>query len=137
MNNTLIYYFRGIHFVKKVFFFSLSTNRVTVQAIGTDALSREGSTMNFGWLTPTTPNEEYSRVVIHEFGHVLGCIHEHQSPVSSICWNEQAVIDYFRNTQGWDEPTTRFNVLEKESPIGTNFSAFDRNSIMLYFFHRN
>lgn len=73
-------------------------------------------------------------MIIHEFGHALGCIHEHQSPASSICWNEQAVIDYFRNTQGRDEPTIRFNVLEKESPIGANFSAFDRNSIKVYFF---
>ena len=41
-------------------------------------------TMNLGWLddTPvanTTANER--GVILHEFGHVLGLMHEHQSPV--------------------------------------------------------
>ena len=40
--------------------------------------------MNLGWLddTPvanTTANER--GVILHEFGHVLGLVHEHQSPV--------------------------------------------------------
>jgi len=41
-------------------------------------------TMNFGWLddTPvanTTANER--GVILHEFGHALGLMHEHQSPL--------------------------------------------------------
>jgi len=41
-------------------------------------------TMNLGWLddTPvanTTANEK--GVILHEFGHVLGLMHEHQSPL--------------------------------------------------------
>ena len=43
-----------------------------------------GATMNFGWLTASTADSEYSRVVIHEFGHALGMIHEHQHPLVSI-----------------------------------------------------
>ncbi|MEZ4614045.1 MAG: hypothetical protein R2867_00825 [Caldilineaceae bacterium] len=39
--------------------------------IGTDALSipKDQPTMNFGWLKQATPNDEYSCVVTHEFGH--------------------------------------------------------------------
>ncbi len=51
--------------------------------MGTDALliPPNQPTMNYGWLTPTTGDEEYSRVVLHEFGHAIGCIHEHQNPL--------------------------------------------------------
>jgi len=38
------------------------------------------ATMNFGWLTPDTEDSEYQRVVLHEFGHALGLLHEHQHP---------------------------------------------------------
>jgi hypothetical protein len=37
-------------------------------------------TMNYGWLTPDTDEQEYSRVVTHEFGHAVGCVHELQNP---------------------------------------------------------
>ncbi len=39
--------------------------------IGTTALAIDKAepTMNFGWLEEDTPDEEYERVVVHEFGH--------------------------------------------------------------------
>src|SRR5579859_6218861 len=64
--------------------------------IGTTCLQitdRSQPTMNFGWLTVDSTDEELCRVVLHEFGHALGLIHEHQNPYGeAIQWNRDAVI---------------------------------------------
>jgi hypothetical protein len=110
-------------------------------ALGTDALKTvwfpEGEpTMNYGWLTPDSTNEEYSRVVLHEFGHALGLVHEHQSPAGGIKWNRDAVIrDLSGPPNRWDIPTIEHNVLNHYSQQEvTQFSQFDPKSIMLYAF---
>jgi hypothetical protein len=88
-------------------------------ALGTDALVEEyflknQPTMNFGWLVPGLPEKEYSSVVLHEFGHALGMIHEHQSPAGGIQWNESVVIkDLSGPPNHWDVTTIRMNVFDR------------------------
>jgi hypothetical protein len=103
--------------------------------IGTDALSIPANekTMNFGWLTDTTEDGEYSRVVTHEFGHALGCIHEHQSPAANIPWDKDAVYKYYMGPpNNWTKEGVDSNLFQRYSQNITQFSAFDRDSIMLY-----
>jgi hypothetical protein len=90
------------------------------------------STMNFGWLTDNTPDDEFSRIVLHEFGHALGLIHEHQSPAAGIPWNRQKVLDYYKKADNWDASTVQANIFDQASASTTNFSQFDPQSIMLY-----
>ena len=69
--------------------------------------------MNYGWLTPTSDDDELRRVVLHEFGHALGLIHEHQNPEGGIQWNEPAVkADLSGPPNNWDDETIRHNVLD-------------------------
>lgn len=109
-------------------------------AVGRDALNTtyfptHQPTMNYGWLRDTTADDEYQRVVLHEFGHALGCIHEHQSPTFSRTWNVDAVMKYFQGPPNfWDAAAIQHNVLQKYSTQGISATRFDPRSIMLYSF---
>lgn len=102
--------------------------------LGTDALliARHNPTMNFGWLTPETDEDEYSRVVLHEFGHALACIHEHQHPEQGIPWDQEKVYEHYRRTNGWSREEVNQQLFAKYSRTQTNFSAYDKSSIMHY-----
>ena len=96
--------------------------------VGTDCKKQKtGKTMNFGWFDIGT--------TIHEFGHMLGMIHEHQNPKGEeIEWNVPEVYKWANSTQGWDKKTTQTNILNKYKVDTINGSTFDPLSIMLYFF---
>jgi hypothetical protein len=94
-------------------------------------MPKNQATMNYGWLEPDSPDDEYSRVVLHEFGHALGAIHEHQNPDVDIPWDREAVYAYYAR-QGWSRIQVDRNLLEAYSPAGIRNSRFDAQSIMLY-----
>ena len=96
--------------------------------VGTDHLQeKKAATMNFGWFDVPT--------VIHEFGHMIGLIHEHQNPKGQkIMWDDKKVIEWAKDSQGWSEQTTKQNIINKYDKNSINGSDFDPLSIMLYFF---
>jgi hypothetical protein len=103
--------------------------------VGTDALSRPRTqpSMNYGWLKPNTAEREYRRVVLHEFGHALGMIHEHQNPeaVGRIPWDKPKVYAYYAR-QGWSQQDVDDNIFDVYDRDDTNFTSFDSSSIMQY-----
>ena len=109
-------------------------------AVGRDALNTAyfpitQPTMNFGWVRDDSDAVEDRAVVLHEFGHALGCVHEHQQPKFDRKWNEKAVMRYFQGPPNyWDADAIRHNVLEKYSAKGLSATSFDPQSIMLYAF---
>lgn len=104
--------------------------------IGTDCrriTDQSKPTMNYGWLTPDSTDDVLRRVVLHEFGHALGLIHEHQNPQTPIPWNKEAV---YRDLMGPPNNWTRqqvdnnmFAVYKKKNVIATEV---DPQSIMMY-----
>ncbi len=90
-------------------------------------------TMNFGWLTPNSSDAEVRRVVLHEFGHALGLIHEHQNPGGVIHWNrEQVINDLSGYPNYWDLDTIELNMFRPYAREETNFTELDQHSIMMY-----
>lgn len=102
--------------------------------VGKDALAQTNpaaATMNFGWLYDETDDAEFSRVVLHEFGHMLGAIHEHQSPAAGIQWDKPLLYQYYWQTQSWSNEQVDINIIEKYDGDISN-TEFDEESIMLY-----
>ncbi len=91
------------------------------------------ATMNYGWIDANSPEETLRSVVLHEFGHALGLIHEHQSPVHPIQWNRDAVIRELSGPpNSWSVAEIEFNVLTPASPGDVVATTLDPKSIMMY-----
>jgi hypothetical protein len=103
--------------------------------IGTECLSiaADKPTMNFGWLEDNTADSEWRRVVVHEFGHALGCVHEHNSPAGGIQWNKPVVYQYYEGPpNNWSKEDVDNNLFATYDADKTQFTALDPNSIMMY-----
>jgi serralysin len=104
---------------------SLNPAGGTWSYIGTDALSIPATqpTMNLGWI------EEGA--VLHEFGHVLGLIHENQNPNANLPWNKEVV---YREMTGppnnWSKLAVEHNIFEMYE--GIEYRDFDPDTIMMY-----
>ncbi|MFI5461187.1 MAG: peptidase M12 [Isosphaerales bacterium] len=105
-------------------------------ALGTDALTvmADQPTTNLGLVQNAVDEEDAARVIRHEFGHVLGLIHEQKSPNAKIRWNREAVMKYYGGPPNNWPPSviedTILNVFPKfEDP---EYRPFDPQSIMMF-----
>jgi hypothetical protein len=97
--------------------------------VGTDCsdIPLDQPTMNLGW--------QDEGVILHEFGHALGMIHEHQSPAGGIQWNKPVV---YRELGGppnnWPKSVVDHNMFDTYDRDQTQFTELDPRSIMMYSF---
>jgi serralysin len=90
-------------------------------------------TMNYGWLTPNSDQAEVRRVVLHEFGHAIGLIHEHVNPNGGIHWNTAAVYhDLSGPPNNWDKATIDNNMFKFYPMDAVIATPVDPISIMMY-----
>ncbi|MEM6772014.1 MAG: M12 family metallopeptidase [Bacteroidota bacterium] len=113
---------------------SFTQNGASWSVVGQDSkrVPQNEPSMNLGWLNDQTSDAEVRRTVLHEFGHAIGLLHEHQNPAGGIPWNEDAVYAHFYRSQGWDRKTTYHNVMATANRNQTQYSAYDAASIMHY-----
>lgn len=103
--------------------------------IGNQALSvsYKDPTMQLGWVNDNTSHDEMQQVVLHEFGHVMGLLHEHQNPSHGIQWDKERVYSYYTGYPNyWSRNQVDINVFDKYDKSLTQFTDFDPSSIMLY-----
>jgi hypothetical protein len=101
--------------------------------VGTDNLliAPDLQTMNLQF-TDNTSESEIRRVSLHEFGHALGLMHEHQNPFANIPWDKPKVYAYYAATQGWSQQQVDQQVLNTLGWGPAQHTALDPLSIMAY-----
>jgi serralysin len=91
-------------------------------------------TMSLEDLDVITDTVEVYRVTLHEFGHLLGFMHEHQSANSPIQWNINALYQYYNKPpNNWNYSTIQQQIVNKYQSSQYNNSAYDSLSIMHYY----
>ncbi|CAH0353155.1 M12 family metallopeptidase [Aquabacterium sp. CECT 9606] len=104
--------------------------------VGKDALAEKKTqpTMNLGWATETTNDQDFSSVVLHEFGHSLGLLHEHNHPELTLRWKKDVVYgDLGSHPNNWSKDDVDYNVFEQYSDERVVMSDKpDLVSIMIY-----
>ncbi|KAK7430897.1 hypothetical protein QQZ08_002425 [Neonectria magnoliae] len=106
--------------------------------LGTDSSwfsSQNRPSMNLGWINDNKSEDEIRSVILHEFGHALGAVHEHESPYAHIPWNKDQVYkDLGGPPNNWDKPKVDQNMFTLYTLQDTQATDFDPDSIMLYYF---
>ena len=112
---------------------SFISNKGSYSFIGIDAKNRLSyqETMNLGWINTSKTELQLKSVILHEFGHALGLLHEHMNPMSNIKWNKPVVYAYYLQYDGWSRDMVDKQVFDRYSVSMTN-KSYDQRSIMHY-----
>lgn len=103
--------------------------------VGTDArlVPAAEPTLCLGWVSGDTDEEVLRQTVLHEFGHALGAVHEHQSPAGGVPWDRAAVYRFYAGPpNSWNQADVDKNIFARYDRSMTQFSVFDPDSIMIY-----
>jgi serralysin len=73
----------------------------------------------------------WQRTVQHEFGHAIGLLHEHSSPVSGINWDKKKMYAHYAK-MGWTKDDVDAQVFASYAVSYTNGTKYDNKSIMHY-----
>ncbi|KAJ7445920.1 hypothetical protein FB451DRAFT_1568025 [Mycena latifolia] len=92
------------------------------------------ATMNLASVPDTTnPGLPETLLILHEFGHVLGMMHEYLGPTNggTVTLDDEAVYSFYSHTLGWDRKIVKAQILDVYSTASvSNFAAADTASMM-------
>ncbi|HEX5103981.1 MAG TPA: M12 family metallopeptidase [Pirellulaceae bacterium] len=106
--------------------------------IGSDGLrvpvNQETMTLGFSDLIDFEKQPKYNEfVVLHEVGHALGLIHEHNRGDAALDFDRGRTIAYFA-TRGLNAAQVQYNIFDRWTKPLVKFSEYDPKSIMHYMF---
>ena len=101
--------------------------------IGTyvNSIDKGEQTLNLDSVDLTYSDAGLKTVVLHEFGHAIGLLHEHSSPISGIKWNKEKMYEEYAKI-GWTKEDVDFQVFTSYKNSYTNGTKYDSKSIMHY-----
>lgn len=78
------------------------------------SVANGSATMNLGWATEDAPDSEFDSVVLHEFGHAIALLHEHNHPNLDLHWKKEVVYaDLGGDPNYWSKDDVDYNVFEQ------------------------
>ncbi|MCK3825628.1 matrixin family metalloprotease [Pseudomonas sp. W2Aug9] len=97
---------------------------------GTDAKSadKDKPTMH---LDRTDDSKKFRSSALHEFGHALGLVHEHQHPQNTVDWNASAAYEYYIR-DSFSREQVNAQILGTLSGPGILATPYDPKSVMHY-----
>ncbi len=110
--------------------------------VGTDSLkynlTRQSLNVDFAAAGEVGSEQraELESIILHEMGHALGLQHEHQSPEAK-CeeeFNWPQIYDRYGSSSGWTKEQIDFNFKTLVASDRILLTAYDRQSIMHYYF---
>lgn len=116
----------------------LINQRAHVTAIGADLLKWPNSVQNmynmYYDLSDCASGSAVSSIVLHEFGHALGLLHEQLHP--SIKWNKPYIYAYYKRVKNWSDKDVDANFFKlndfSKNALNIRKSKYDPLSIMHY-----
>lgn len=95
----------------------------------------DGSTMTIDLDTARSTAAESRGVILHEFGHALGLIHEFQRPEPAGCdhsFKTNEAITHFAKLNGWSRTIAERQIAPRPSGRTDDSGRIDLDSIMMY-----
>lgn len=78
-------------------------------------------------------SDDFRHRVLHEFGHMLGFIHEHQTPAATLQWDIDAICsDPAVKARGWGPGDIEAQVIAHLEGLPASSSRYDASSVMHY-----
>ena len=111
--------------------------------LGTQSLEQDKSsiTMNLGWTDQDVGSSDDPMlagtgvVIVHEFGHLLGMIHEHSRADAKLDWNKPVVYEELgAPPNNWDHAMCDAQIFKQYALSSFNGSVYDSHSVMHYVF---